>query len=188
MGGASLTLGMSHSYAFGLRLEFQRFLSYIGVVSRSLFPKQELKSEGHFKETHFALVRRFRASHIDFPRDFPRLGGDCKISFILDQAFRRARAVLGQLEFSFAGRRGGTIPAFSANRRHNQTKHFDIHAFVPFCYNNSQCQYKRRQQSPPLGGNFSSLLTMLLPPIARWASIFTYPHRPPSTPFIKSRL
>lgn len=124
MGGASLTLGMSHGYAFGLRLERQRFLSYIGVVSRSLFPKRELKSEGHFKETHFALVRRFRASHIGFQRGFTRLGGDCKISFILDQAFRHARAVHGQLEFSFAGRRGGTIPAFSANRRHTQTKTF----------------------------------------------------------------
>ena len=65
-------------------------------------------------------------------------------------------------------------------------KHLDIHAFVSFRYNNSQCQYKQRQQSPPLGGISSSLPTMLLPPIARWASIFTYPHRPPSMPFIKS--
>lgn len=36
-----------------------------------------------------------------------------------------AQAVLGQLEFSFAERYGGTIPAFSANRRHQPNKTFE---------------------------------------------------------------
>ena len=76
----------------------------------------------------------------------------------LSRGFSHAQAVLGQLEFSFAGRHSGTIPAFSAKSTSQPNKTFEHPYICLFSFEQLTMSVQTKATIASFGGKLLKLV------------------------------